>query len=46
MKKGLASGRLPADAAIRFVLGNPHVASIVVGGTNLEHFRQNVRMAK
>jgi aryl-alcohol dehydrogenase-like predicted oxidoreductase len=45
VKKGLASGRLPAEEAIRFVLANPHVASLVVGGLNLEHFRENVQAA-
>ena len=45
VKKGLASGRLPAEEAIGFVLANPHVASLVVGGLNLEHFRENVRAA-
>jgi aryl-alcohol dehydrogenase-like predicted oxidoreductase len=45
VKKGLASGHLPAETSVRFVLSNPHVASLVVGGLNLEHFRQNVRVA-
>jgi len=45
VKKGLASGKLPADRAIRFVLGNPGVASLVVGGLNIEHIRSNVAMA-
>ena len=42
VKKGLASGRLPAAGALRFVLSNPHVASVVVGGLNLDHIRENV----
>jgi aryl-alcohol dehydrogenase-like predicted oxidoreductase len=42
VKKGLASGELPAEQAIRFVLGNPHVSSLVVGGLSLEHFRANL----
>jgi len=46
VKKGLASGHLAAEEAIGFVLANPHVASLVVGGLNLEHFRENVRAAK
>lgn len=46
VKKGLASGRLPAEDAIRFVLNNSHVASIVVGGVNLEHFRTNIEAAR
>lgn len=45
VKKGLASGRLPAADAIRFVLSCPHVAGMVVGGLNLEHFRENVDAA-
>jgi aryl-alcohol dehydrogenase-like predicted oxidoreductase len=45
VKKGLGSGRLPAEAAIRFVLENPRVATIVVGGLNLAHFRSNVAAA-
>jgi aryl-alcohol dehydrogenase-like predicted oxidoreductase len=42
VKKGLASGHLPAAEAIRFVLSNPHVASVVVGGLSLDHFRSNI----
>lgn len=42
VKKGLASGRLPAEEAIRFVLANPDIASLVVGGLNLEHYRANL----
>jgi aryl-alcohol dehydrogenase-like predicted oxidoreductase len=45
VKKGLASGHLPADQAIHFVLSNPRVASIVVGGVNLTHFHDNVTVA-
>ncbi len=45
VKKGLASGRLPAQAAIPFVLRNPAVASMVIGGLRLEHFEENVRWA-
>jgi aryl-alcohol dehydrogenase-like predicted oxidoreductase len=45
VKKGLASGELPADDAVRFVLGNPHVASLVVGGLSLDHFRANLAAA-
>ncbi len=46
VKKGLASGRLPADAAIRFVLDNAAVASLVVGGLSLDHFRANLAAAR
>jgi len=45
VKKGLASGALPAAEAIRFVLANPHVTSLVVGGLSLEHFAENWRTA-
>jgi len=45
VKKGLASGHLPAAEAIRFVLANPHVASLIVGGLGLEHFRSNIAAA-
>ena len=45
VKKGLASGALRAEEAIRFVLANPHVASVVVGGLSLDHFRENMRAA-
>jgi aryl-alcohol dehydrogenase-like predicted oxidoreductase len=46
VKKGLASGELPATEAIRFVLGNPHVSSLVVGGLSLDHFRANLASAE
>jgi aryl-alcohol dehydrogenase-like predicted oxidoreductase len=46
VKKGLASGKLPAEEAIGFVLSNTAVASLVVGGLNLEHFRANVSLAR
>lgn len=45
IKKGLAAGHLPADKAIRFVLGNPGVSSVIVGGLNPEHMRANVGAA-
>jgi aryl-alcohol dehydrogenase-like predicted oxidoreductase len=45
VKKGLASGELPADQAIRFVLDDPHVTSLVVGGLSLDHFRANLAAA-
>ncbi|MBI3865832.1 MAG: aldo/keto reductase [Planctomycetia bacterium] len=45
VKKGLASGALPADQAIRFVLQTPGVSSLVVGGLNLDHIRINVETA-
>ena len=42
-KKGLASGTLDAAKAIQFVLKNPGVTSMVIGGLDLEHIRENVR---
>jgi len=45
VKKGLASGRLPADEAIRFVLGTEGVASLIVGGLDIGHILQNVASA-
>ncbi len=45
VKKGLASGHLAAPEAIRFVLGNPHVDSLVIGGLSLEHFQTNCHVA-
>jgi aryl-alcohol dehydrogenase-like predicted oxidoreductase len=45
VKKALASGRLPADSAISFVLGHAAVTSIVIGSLNLAHMRENWRVA-
>lgn len=45
VKKGLASGRLPPQDAIPFVLSHPAVTSLIVGGLNLEHFAANWRTA-
>ncbi len=45
VKKGLSSGHLPPQEAIPFVLANPHVSSLVVGGLSLAHFRENVKLA-
>lgn len=45
IKKPLASGRIAAGAAIPFLLRNPGVSTIVVGGLNLEHLRQNIALA-
>jgi len=42
VKKGLASGHLSAAEAIRFVLSNPAVSSLIVGSLNLEHMQQNI----
>jgi aryl-alcohol dehydrogenase-like predicted oxidoreductase len=46
VKKGLASGNLPAEEAIRFVLGNPDVHSLVIGGLNINHIKQNLDIAR
>ena len=46
VKKGLASGQLDPHEAIQFVLSNPAASSLVIGGLNLDHVRQNVLVAK
>ena len=46
IKKGLGSGRIPPKRAILQVLNQPGVTSMVIGGLNLDHFRQNVEIAK
>lgn len=45
VKKGLASGRLPAAEAIPFVLRHPAVSCLVIGGLSLAHLADNVRIA-
>ncbi|HTN77499.1 MAG TPA: aldo/keto reductase [Pirellulaceae bacterium] len=45
VKKGLASGQLAPEIAIPFVLSQPGVSSLVVGGLNLEHMASNLRFA-
>ncbi len=45
VKKGLGSGRLDPALAIRHVLGQPGVSSLVVGTLSLEHLRDNLRHA-
>ncbi len=45
VKKGLASGQLPPQEAIPFVLANQGVSSLVIGGSNLQHLRDNVLLA-
>ena len=45
VKKPLASGQIPAREAIPFSLKNPHVATLVIGGLNLEHIKQNLQLA-
>jgi aryl-alcohol dehydrogenase-like predicted oxidoreductase len=46
VKKPLASGMLNPREAIPFILGNPAVTSLVIGGLNLDHIRENLRAAK
>lgn len=46
VKKPLASGHLPADEAIPFVLSHPAVASVVVGSLSLEHMQADLRIAE
>ena len=46
VKKGLASGHLDPAEAIGFVLGTPGVGSLVIGGLNIEHLQENVRLAE
>jgi aryl-alcohol dehydrogenase-like predicted oxidoreductase len=46
VKKGLASGRLPAAEAIAFVLGQPGVSSLIVGSLNVDHLTENVAAAQ
>ena len=41
VKKGLASGKLAPDKSIQFVLGNPGVTGLIVGGLNVDHFQEN-----
>lgn len=45
VKKGLASGHLSPAEAIRFVLETPGVGNLVIGGLNLDHFRENLSIA-
>lgn len=45
IKKGLASGQLPPEEAIPFVLSNPGVSNLVVGGLNLKHIQTNWQTA-
>lgn len=46
VKKGLASGHLPAADAIPFVLRQKGVTSLVIGGLNLEHMGDNLEIAR
>ena len=42
VKKGLAAGHLDPGPAIQFVLANDNVSSMVIGGLNLDHIRENM----
>lgn len=46
IKKGLASGNLSAEEAIRFVLANGGVQSLIVGGLNPQNMRSNIGVAE
>lgn len=46
VKKGLASGHLPAAEAIGFVLGHAAVQSVLIGSLNLDHLKANVLAAE
>ena len=46
VKKGLASGRLEPEPAVRFVLSCSGVASLCVASLNLDHLRQLVTLAR
>ena len=45
VKKPLASGSIAASEAIPFILKKPQVATLVIGGLNLDHFKENLRIA-
>jgi aryl-alcohol dehydrogenase-like predicted oxidoreductase len=45
VKKPLASGKIEPAKAIPFVLRNPAVSTLVIGGLSLEHIRENLRLA-
>jgi aryl-alcohol dehydrogenase-like predicted oxidoreductase len=42
VKKPLASGTLPPAMAIPWILQNPSVSTLVIGGLSLQHMRQNL----
>jgi aryl-alcohol dehydrogenase-like predicted oxidoreductase len=46
IKKGLGSGRLAPHHALPFLLGNHSITSVVVGGLDLQHIRENVELAE
>ncbi len=46
VKKGLASGQIDPAEAIPFVLGTAGVASLVIGGLDIDHIRTNISLAQ
>ncbi len=46
VKKGLASGEIDPVEAIPFVLGTAGVASLVIGGLDIDHIQANIRLAE
>ena len=46
VKKGLASGALDPAEAIPFVLGTAGVASVVIGGLDVDHIQTNISLAE
>lgn len=45
VKKGLASGAIPASEAVPFILREPCVSSLVVGSLRVDHLREIVQYA-
>ena len=45
IKKGLAAGHLSPEESIRFILQNPGVTSLVLGGLNPDHLKSNIAVA-
>ncbi len=46
VKKGLASGELDPAEAVPFVLSTAGVASLVIGGLDIDHIQANIRLAE
>ncbi|MCE9545597.1 MAG: aldo/keto reductase [Planctomycetia bacterium] len=46
IKKGLSAGKLPTADAIRFVLANKNVSSLIVGSLSAEHMSENLAMVR
>jgi aryl-alcohol dehydrogenase-like predicted oxidoreductase len=45
VKKPLASGTIAPGEALPFVLGNPGVSSVIIGGLNLDHLKASLEIA-